>query len=214
MGTNDRNGGNLVYVGPGQGEFAVEPQMKYVGYGGDYAVRRTPNMCCLIAGPALLYWICWSPEPCLDHRENYLYHWSPDKIQQCCARGFVDCPTVEAPQGPVDPFNCMDDAENWQAEWSTAKKVFCCRLHGKGCGQDAEQDAAAYHCDAAFPNWVKGWSEKKKAWCCARGVKCCKQDEAAAGEGYGGGTKHGANFHGAPVAAITGITPAWQLRSR
>merc|ERR1712038_1657060 len=66
-----------VYVGHGQGEFAVEPAMKYVGYGGDYTPRRTPgNLCCLIL-PALA---------CL------LLTW-------CCSFGYKSCPTDAAAAG-------------------------------------------------------------------------------------------------------------------
>merc|ERR1712050_781869 len=77
--------------------------------------------------------------------------------------------------------------------------------HGKGCGRDAEVPAAEYDCNAAFANWVKGWSEGKKQWCCKYGYKSCPNDAAAAGAGYGAGTAHGANFNGAPVAAILDI---------
>jgi len=212
----------LEYVGSGQGEFAVEPQMKYVGYGGDYSVRRVGgNACCIILGPALacllltlgllcyMFWPAVVAEECLEHRELYQYHWSLQKTYRCCTRGFVECPaqTTQEPiaSGPVDPFNCADGVLNWQAGWSTQKKQWCCEQHGQGCGQDAEVAAAEYDCNAAFANWVKGWSEGKKAWCCARGTKSCQSDAAAAGMGYGAGTQHGADFNGAPLAPIRDV---------
>merc|ERR1712157_162524 len=45
----------------------------------------------------------------------------------------------------------------------------------------------------------------KKAWCCSSGFKSCPSDAAAAGAGYGAGTKHGADFNGAPIAEIHDI---------
>jgi len=206
-----------MYVGQGRGEFAVEPAMKYVGYGGDYTARRR-NMCWLLIFPALaclllllgLIWYFWPREECLYQREAYQYHWSKDKIMRCCARGFVSCPTTPPPppftapviRGPVDPFNCADGQANWPAEWSTEKKGWCCREHGKGCGQDAEVPASQYDCNSAFANWVKAWSEGKKGWCCSHGVKSCPGDAAAAGLGYGSGTEQGRDPYGAPVAPI------------
>merc|ERR1712060_348086 len=221
------NGGDLVYVGAGQGNFAVEPQMKYVGYGGDYSVRRTGFNPCLVLGPALalllalLCYIFWPVEECMDQKANYMYHWSPDKIRRCCARGFVACPTTPPPvvfqpapvAGPVDPYNCAEGKLNWQAEWSLGKKQWCCQNHGSGCGQDAEVPAAQYDCNSAFANWVKAWSEGKKQWCCSKGTKSCKSDEAAAGAGYGGGTKHGADYHGAPIAEFRAV-PYQQAAAR
>jgi len=224
-----------VYVGHGQGEFAVEPAMKYVGYGGEYTIRRpASNFCCMILFPALacllltlglLCWLFWPAEECRVQLDNYQYHWSTEKIARCCERGFVPCrtytapppspspPPFIAPEGAVDPFNCADGFLNWQAGWSTQKKQWCCGEHGKGCGQDAEVPAAEYDCNAAFANWVKGWSEGKKAWCCKYGYKTCPADAAAAGGGYGAGTDHGANFNGAPIAPIRDV-PFDQTPSR
>jgi len=209
------NGSDLVYVGQGRGEFAVEPAMKYVGYGGDYTARRR-NMCWLLIFPALacllltlglLCYLLWPTDECLDHKDTFQYHWSKDKTMRCCAKGYVPCLPIEQPQaqppkGPVDPFNCADGEANWPAEWSTEKKVWCCSHHGKGCGQDGEVSAAQYDCNSAFANWVKAWSEGKKQWCCSHGVKSCPGDAAAAGAGYGAGTEHGADFNGAPVATF------------
>jgi len=226
--TGGRQGSDLVYVGGGQGEFAVEPAMKYVGYGGDYAVRRPRNLCCLVVGAALstllltlglICYLLWpTPDECLLQKETYQFHWSLDKTTRCCARGFIACPqqrvaVVAAARGPVDPFNCADGKANWQGEWSTGKKQWCCNQHGQGCGHDAEVPAAQYDCNSAFANWVKGWSEGKKGWCCSHGVKCCPSDAAAAGSGYGAGTAHGADFNGAPVATI-GDVPFAQASSR
>jgi len=224
--TGGTDRGDLVYVGGGRGEFAVEPAMKYVGYGGDYGVRRGNNICCLVVSStagllllllALLCYLWWWPtDECLVQIHTYQHHWSTDKTWRCCAKGYVTCPVqpsqpptqqppVQQPAGPVDPFNCADGKLNWQAGWSTQKKVWCCEQHGEGCGQDAEVPAAQYDCNAAFANWVKGWSEGKKAWCCSYGFQSCPRDAAAAGAGYGAGTRHGANFNGAPVAEIRGI---------
>merc|ERR1712137_576303 len=182
--------GDLMYVGAGRGEFAVEPAMKYVGYGGDYSVRRGPNICCLVVSSALgllllllglLCYLFWPTNECLVQMHTYQHHWSLDKTMRCCAKGYVQCPVQPTqqpagPVGPVDPFNCADGVLNWQAGWSTQKKQWCCEQHGKGCGQDAEVPAAEYDCNAA-----------------------------SAGAGYGAGTQHGANFNGAPVAAIRDI---------
>jgi len=221
--TRGGNGSDLMYVGQGRGEFAVEPAMKYVGYGGDYTARRR-NMCwllifpalaCLLLTLALLCYLLWpTPDECLDHRDTYQYHWSMDKTMRCCAKGFVSCPPPDQPaapviRGPVDPYNCADGEANWQSEWSTQKKQWCCVQHGKGCGQDAEVPAAQYDCNSAFANWVKGWSEGKKGWCCSHGVKSCPGDAAAAGAGYGSGTEHGKDPFGAPVAAIRDIPHAY-----
>jgi len=211
------NGSDMVYVGQGRGEFAVEPAMRYVGYGGDYTARRR-NMCWLLIFPALacllltlglLCYLLWPTDECLDHKDTYQYHWSKDKTMRCCAKGYISCPppiAVPMPaRGPVDPFNCADGEANWPAEWSTQKKQWCCAQHGKGCGQDAEVAAAQYDCNSAFANWVKGWSERKKAWCCSHGTKSCFGDAANAGAGYGAGTQHGRDPNGAPVAAIRDV---------
>jgi len=223
--TGGTDRGDLVYVGGGRGEFAVEPAMKYVGYGGDYGVRRGGgNICCLVVSStaglllsllALLCYLFWATDECLVQIHTYQQHWSLDKTMRCCAKGYVTCPAqptqrlaqqpAQQPAGPVDPFNCADGKLNWQAGWSTQKKQWCCEQHGEGCGQDAEVPAAQYDCNAAFANWVKGWSEGKKAWCCSSGFKSCPGDAAAAGGGYGAGTEHGADFNGAPVAAIRDI---------
>jgi len=173
-----------------------------------------PALACLLLTLALLCYLLWpTPDECLDHKDTYQYHWSTDKTNRCCARGFVPCITPEAPaapvnRGPVDPFNCADGEANWPSEWSTTKKQWCCVQHGKGCGQDAEVPAAQYDCNSAFANWVKGWSEGKKGWCCSHGVKSCPGDAAAAGAGYGSGTQHGKDPYGAPVAAIRDIPHA------
>lgn len=224
-----RDRSDLVYVGPGHGEFTVEPQMKYVGYGGDYGVRRMGGCCgpcCLILGPLLgclllsLGLLCYMFWPGGDECQNttdYLYHWSTQKTMRCCMKGYVACPvqtTTFVPvinSGPVDPYNCADGFLNWQAGWSTEKKVWCCNEHGKGCGSDAEVPAAQYDCNAAMANWVKGWSEGKKTWCCARGSPTCPQDAASAGMGYGAGTQHGADFNGAPVAPIRNVPHSWAV---
>jgi len=219
-------GSNLMYVGQGQGEFAVEPTMKYVGYGGDYSVRRRnwcwvlifPALACLLLTLGLLCYLLWpTPNECLEQRETYQYHWSKAKTLRCCHLGFVDCPDFVTPtlppRGPVDPYNCADGKANWAAEWSTPKKQWCCVQHGEGCGQDAEVPAQQYDCNSAFPNWVKAWSEGKKGWCCSHGFKSCPADAAAAGAGYGAGTKHGADYNGAPLAAINDV-PYIQAKSR
>jgi len=218
--TGGADRGDLVYVGAGRGEFAVEPAMKYVGYGGDYGVRRGNNICCLVVSSTagllllllgLLCYLLWPTDECLVQIHTYQHHWSLDKTRRCCAKGYVTCPVqptqqpVQQPAGPVDPFNCADGKLNWQAGWSTQKKQWCCQQHGEGCGQDTEVPAAQYDCNAAFANWVKGWSEGKKAWCCSSGFQSCPRDAAAAGEGYGAGTEHGADFNGAPVAAIRDV---------
>merc|ERR1711920_934552 len=231
--TSGTGRGDLEYVGCGRGDFAVEPAMKYVGYGGDYSVRRGPNICCIVVSSAsgllllllgLLCYLFWPTNECLVQIDTYQQHWSLDKTRRCCARGYVPCIFVEPPvtppppppppAGPVDPFNCADGAINWQAGWSTEKKVWCCHQHGKGCGQDAEVPAAEYDCNAAFANWVKGWSEGKKQWCCNYGYETCPNNAAAAGAGYGAGTQNGANFHGAQVADILHIPYAVASQAR
>jgi len=206
----------LQYVGGGRGEFIQEPQMKYVGYGGDYSVRRAGGFpcCCLLTLPLLLLtllsmlaWIWWPENECKKGIENYQVEWSQDKINRCCARGFIPCPAMALPaaqqaqQGPVDEYNCALGDLNWQAGWSTEKKQFCCRLHGKGCDHDGPAVANMYDCNAGTENWVKGWSENKKQWCCSHGYKGCPQDAALVeGQGYGAGSHGGATPFGAPVA--------------
>jgi hypothetical protein len=216
----DNHAGGLEYVGGGRGEYIMEPQLKYVGYGGDIGVRRRRDcscilipsglLCCLLL-TSLLLWALWpTSEECLVDKEEFAYKWSPVKIQQCCRRGFVPCPkeeviiepsTTPLPyEGPVDPFNCADGFLNWKSEWSIAKKQYCCTHHRQGCGADAEVPAAQYDCSSALANWVKAWSEGKKTWCCARGTKSCPNDAAFAGAGYGAGTHHGLLPNGAPIA--------------
>merc|ERR1712051_132934 len=114
---------------------------------------------------------------------------------------------------PVDPYNCAEGVLNFGAEWSLEKKQWCCSAHGQGCGQDAEVPAAQYDCNSAFANWVKGWSPGKKRWCCSKGIKSCPSDAAAAGAGYGAGTKHGADFQGAPIAHFN-VVPYSQTGGR
>jgi len=201
----------LEYVGQGRGDFAMEPQMKYVGYGGDYSVHRAAGFpWCLLTLPLLLLsllclWLFWPCDECKKGLENYQLEWSQDKVWRCCSRGFVPCPTTSAPQafpqGPVDPYNCALGDLNWQAGWSTEKKVWCCNEHGKGCGHDGPATANMYDCNAGTENWVKGWSENKKQWCCSHGYKECPQDAAMVeGVGYGAGSHGGNTPFGAPVA--------------
>jgi len=215
----------LEYVGGGHGEFAMEPQMKYVGYGGDYSVRRTRDMtCCFITLPlallallCLLAWLCWPADECRVGLQNWQFDWDQQKQMRCCARGFPTCakaPEPLAPQGPVDPFNCALGDLNWQAGWSLGKKQWCCQNHGKGCGHDEAATANMYDCNAGTENWVEGWSENKKQWCCAHGYKGCPSDAAAVdGNGYGAGSHNGATPYGAPVAvAPQGFVPYAQSR--
>jgi len=217
----------LAYVGGGRGAHIVETNYRYVGYGGDFARPRRDftcliTTCCLLSLLLLiplLLWLLW-PEPGFDCETDFVQwktHWSPARQDFCCSTMGRGCSTVipersPEPAGPVDPFNCADGALNWQAGWSTQKKQWCCQQHGKGCGHDEEVAAAEYDCNAAFANWVKGWSEGKKTWCCSYGYKSCPSDAAGAGAGYGAGTQHGANFNGAPVAAIRHIPFAWAAR--
>jgi len=205
----------LEYIGGGRGDFAMEPQMKYVGYGGDYSVRRAAGFPCLLclaplllALLSLLAWIFWPFDECKKGIENHQIEWSRDKINRCCARGFIPCPPLQlgspvqqGPQGPVDPYNCALGDLNWEAGWSTEKKQWCCNEHGKGCGHDEAAVANMYDCNAGTENWVKGWSENKKQWCCAHGYKGCPQDAALVdGQGYGAGSHGGMTPYGAPVA--------------
>jgi len=223
--------GSLAYVGTGRGEFVQETTIKYVGCGGDFDVRPRRDFTCLITTccllslllliPLLLWLLSGWPtsDSCDTDFAQWRTHWSSSKQQFCCATVGKACPEPElsgphppqGPVGPVDPFNCADGVLNWQAGWSTQKKQWCCQQHGKGCGHDEEVAAAEYDCNAAFANWVKGWSEGKKTWCCSYGYKSCPSDASAAGAGYGAGTQHGANFNGAPVAAIL-HTPFAQTR--
>jgi len=214
---------DLMYVGAGQGEFAVEPAMKYVGYGGDYSVRRGPNACGLVVSSALgllllllglliwsdpcyegPWWSLWKRDSCFDGKDLF---WTPTK-QICCCRetnGMHGCPVppeTPAPfvQGPVDPYNCALGFLNWQAGWSTEKKQWCCNEHGKGCGHDGPAVANMYDCNDGTENWVKGWSDNKKQWCCSHGYKGCPGDAAmVTGVGYGAGSHGGATPNGAPV---------------
>ena len=125
----------LEYVGQGRGDFAMEPQMKFVGYGGDYSTRRAAGFpCCLLMLPLLLLsllsllclWLFWPVDECKTGLDNYQLEWNQDKIYRCCSKGLVPCPPVAlgapAQQGPVDPYNCALGLLNWQAGWSTEKK--------------------------------------------------------------------------------------------
>ena len=161
----------LEYVGQERGDFAMAPQMKYVGYGGDYSARRAVGfLCLLLRGPLLLLfgllaWLFWPVDECKQGFENWQINWTQDKIWQCCAKGSVPCPTQPpAPlaMGPFDPYNSALRDLNWKAGWSTVQKIRCCSEHGKGCGLDGPAVAILYDCNAGTENWVKGWSENKK----------------------------------------------------
>jgi len=187
--------------------------MKYVGYGGDYSVRRAAGFpCCLLCLPllllalmSLLLWL-FNGDEC-KKADNWQLEWSKEKQMRCCSRGFPTCPAVPAPlgapleQGPVDPYNCALGFLNWQAGWSTEKKQWCCNEHGKGCGHDEAAVANMYDCNDGTENWVLGWSENKKQWCCAHGYKGCAADAAmVVATGYGAGSHEGQTPFGAPVA--------------
>lgn len=222
----------LEYVGAGQGDFAMEPQMKYVGYGGDYSVRRAAGFpWCLLTLPLLLLsllclWLFWPCDECKKGLENYQIEWSTDKIWRCCSRGFVPCPITTPepfapPSGRVDPYNCALGYLNWQAGWSTEKKVWCCKEHGKGCGHDGPAVANMYDCNDGTENWVKGWSQNKKQWCCAHGYKGCI-DEAFGGAtsaseamaGYGAGSHNGLTPNGVTIAGHEqGFVPFEQAKT-
>lgn len=189
----------------------MEPQMKFVGQGGDYSVKRTRDMtCCFITLPlallallCLLAWIFWPVEECKVGLQNWQFEWDQQKQMRCCAKGFPSCPvsTPEAAQGAVDPYNCAFGVLNWQAGWSTEKKQWCCQNHGKGCGHDGPAEANMYDCEAGTENWVQGWSQNKKDWCCSHGYHGCAGDAATvAGVGFGAGSHGGATPFGAPVA--------------
>jgi len=203
--------------------------MKWVGYGGDFSVRRRRDMTCLLITSllgllgllALLAWCFWPNEECRLRLDNWQYEWSREKQNRCCARGFIPCSDPPPPQpqpflGPVDPFNCALGDLNWQAGWSLEKKQWCCTEHGKGCGHDGPTVANMYDCNAGTENWVKGWSDNKKQWCCAHGYKSCPADAAAVdGNGYGAGSHGGATPFGAPVAAAPqGFVPYADTVSR
>jgi len=197
----------LEYVGPGRGEYTMDTVYNYVGYGGDFGVRRRNNYCCLglaMLLPCLLLlmllaYLLW--DEC-DYGNKLT--WPQAKTWRCCQKGKVACPVVQtnAPMdlGTVDPYNCGDGFANWKAEWSLDKKHWCCRVHGRGCGADGEVPAAQYDCNSGLPNWVKGWSAGKKQWCCAHGTQSCPQDAAFAGAGYGAGSHHGMTPNGANIA--------------
>jgi len=222
-------GGDMRYVGAGQGCYIQDSEFRYVGYGGNFSnlARRRDFTCCIsicsmltcLLLSALLYLLWPAGTDCEVGKENWQLLWSKDKQDFCCRTESIGCravvlPAPPEPEGPVDPFNCADGVLNWKAGWSVEKKKWCCQVHGKGCVENGESwaaiPAAQYDCDAGFANWVKGWSTVKKVWCCQNARKGCPGTGdmnvvQAAGQGYGAGAQHG--DHGAPVAAITGIVP-------
>jgi len=175
---------------------------------GATGVRRRNNYCCLVLSMLiplllllmLLAYLLW--DEC-SWGGNHLT-WSLDKQWRCCQKGNFACPITGDPAPPmlgtVDPYNCADGFTNWKAEWSLEKKQWCCKMHGRGCGADAEVPAPQYDCNSGLPNWVKGWSPGKKQWCCAHGTASCPQDAAFAGAGYGAGSHHGLTPNGANIA--------------
>lgn len=214
-------GGEMAFVGYGQGEFATDTTYRFVGYGGDFSnVRRRRDFTCLICTALSLLlallavlWCFWPADECEIDQVNWQYKWSPGKQRRCCALAGIGCSTEQAtaappPMGPVDPYNCADGFLNWAAEWSGQKKDWCCKIHRRGC--DPSQHAAApanqYDCASGLANFVKGWSMPKKAWCCAHGGNGCPGSgdlnmAQTQTMGYGAGAQHG--FQGAPVAPVS-----------
>lgn len=92
------------YVGGGIGEFAIEPQVKYVGCGGDYSVRRRSDCTCcfILLLPlallalllCLLAWTQWPVEDCRVELANWQTQWPKHKALRCCAQGFPTCPAI------------------------------------------------------------------------------------------------------------------------
>lgn len=100
-------GQQLQYVGAGRGQYGMEQQIKYVGYGGDYDYPRrkhcsgmlAPFLCCLALAlllPCLYWWLCSEPTP-------------------------------------EDAFDCNADFRIWEAAWSMEKREYCCEEKGRGC---------------------------------------------------------------------------------
>jgi len=223
-------GGDMMYVGGGNGSYRTEQAYRYVGYGGDFtnAPRRRDYTCCICAtiGLSLLLLALYLLWPrgidCVTGRETWQRSWSPSRQAYCCrTTGFgcmeVQPPPPPGPVGPVDPFNCADGFGNWEADWSEEKKSWCCNIHGKGCGSRGEIAASTYDCEVGHDNWVKAWSNGKKNWCCQHFQRGCANQAAmsqgqAASSGYGGGAKYGTGSAG--IAQITGITPYAQSHGR
>jgi len=212
-------GGDLMYVGAGQGGYVQETTYRYVGYGGDFSnARRRRDFTLIITAVSLallmllgiLCWLFWPTIDCNDGAANWKFMWSNTKQDYCCRTVGLGCPVFEGttptpPPGPVDPFNCAEGLLNWQSEWSVNKKVWCCRVHNEGCGTPVAVPAAQYDCNSSFANWVKAWSIPKKAWCCQTANRGCAGEAdmsmgAAAAEGYGAGAKYG--DHSAPIAQM------------
>jgi len=221
-------GGDMVYVGPGQGAYRTQQTYRYVGYGGDFTnvPRRRDFTCCICAiiGLSLLLlslYLLWpTGVDCVTDRESWQMSWSPTKQAYCCRATGFGCmvttpppfvnPGPSGPVGPVDPFNCAEGFSSWESDWSEDKKTWCCNIHGRGCNSRGEVAASSYDCNAGHDNWVKAWSTGKKTWCCQTFHTGCPQDAAlnegqASQGGYGAGAKYGTR--GAGVAAITGIVP-------
>jgi len=207
-------GGDVQFVGCGQGAYIADTNYRFVGYGGDYSTPRRRDFTCLICtalslllGLLAVMWCLWPADECEVDQLNWKYKWDPAKRARCCTLEGIGCEqaTARPPVGPVDPFNCADGFTNWQADWSSDKKVWCCNVHKRGCGLPAPMAANWFDCDSGFANYVKGWSVNKKAWCCGKEKKGCLGSGdlnmiQTENMGYGAGAQHG--FEGAPVAQI------------
>jgi len=170
----------LEYVGGRNGEFAMEPQMKYVGHGGDYSVPRTRNMtCCFITLPlallallGLLAWLCWPTDECRVGLQNWQIGWDQQKQTRCCARGFPSCaPEPGAYQnklfGGHPPSGPMAMAQGPEPPMAMA-----------------QGPVDPYNCALGDLNWQAGWALEKKQWCCTNHGKGCGHDEEATASMY------------------------------
>jgi len=211
-------GGQMAFVGCGQGEYCADTTYRFVGYGGDFTnARRRRDFTCLICtvlslllGLLAVLWCIWPADECEIDQMNWQYKWTPAKQRRCCALVGIGCNTDQptaapGPIGPVDPYNCADAYANWEAEWSGEKKRWCCDVHKRGCGHDAPAPAYKYDCNAGLANFVKGWSVPKKVWCCHHGGNGCPNSGdlnmlQTHNMGYGAGAQHGTR--GAPIAPI------------
>lgn len=206
-------GGTMANV-PG-GAYVEDINYRYVGYGGDFDVRRRSGLGFLLpacAGflllsmlPLLLWWLL---QPvgydCDASFATWEASWSKGKRAYCCEEFGRGCerptrpttalpettPTVPpTPHGPVDPFNCAVDAEE---VWVPAKKDWCCKVHHKACITTPPPMILPPMPPTAPPhppdpyNCAEGFANWQAGWSASKKDWCCKVHGKGCGTPSGG----------------------------
>lgn len=88
--------------------------------------------------------------------------WSDTKIEWCCKRNKVTCPS----------YNCEANMRTWEHSWSQRKQDWCCENEGLGCRTASDDTtvshraANVYDCAEDRAQMQTAWSRGKKQWCC------------------------------------------------